>query len=230
MLELGVFKGNFARVLLQQCPSLEQYYMLDPWRHLEDWNKPANKSDEIFEQFLAETMEKTDFAREKRVILRGKTTEVIDRVPDGSLDFVYIDGDHSLKGISIDLIAMLPKIAQGGWIGGDDFCPSVWQHPAKFEPTLVFPFVVYFAEAIGATIYALPHSQFLLRTPVDKQFSFVDLTGGTYPRPELGAQLAPKKVLWQSISDLLPLRKKDLKKVQRLVRKATRFGRAHVSS
>ena len=33
-------------------------------------------------------------------MLRGTTTEVIDRVPDRSVDFAYIDGDHTLRGIT----------------------------------------------------------------------------------------------------------------------------------
>ena len=54
----------------------------------------------------------------KVVILRGRTKEVIDQVPDNSLDFAYIDGDHTLRGITIDLMNVLPKIKEGGIIGG----------------------------------------------------------------------------------------------------------------
>jgi hypothetical protein len=41
--------------------------------------------------------------------LRGKTTEVIDKIPDASLDIVYIDGDHMLRGITIDLCQSPPR-------------------------------------------------------------------------------------------------------------------------
>jgi len=159
MAELGVYRGEFASAILDKCGSVEKYYMIDPWRHLDDWNKPANRSNDDFEKFFAETKSKTEFAAEKRIILRGKTTEVINQIPDEELDFAYVDGDHTLKGISIDLIRLFPKIKTGGWIGGDDFCRSIWQHATAFEPTLVFPFAVYFAEAVGALIYALPYSQ-----------------------------------------------------------------------
>ena len=74
MVELGVYKGDFASKILEKCDFLEKYYMIDPWRHLENWNKPANKSDEIFEQFLSETKAKTDFAADKRIILRGRSS------------------------------------------------------------------------------------------------------------------------------------------------------------
>lgn len=188
MAEIGVYKGDFSAILLEKCHSIEKYYMLDPWRHLDNWNKPANTNDHTFEQFLLETQSKTDFAAEKRIILRGKTTEVVNQIADDELDFAYIDGDHTLKGISIDLIRLYPKIRLGGWIGGDDFSKSIWQHHATFEPTLVFPFAVYFAEAVGAQIYALPNSQFLIEKHENDTFSFIDLTN-SYGDTSLGNQL-----------------------------------------
>lgn len=191
--ELGVYKGDFAAKLLKKCDSIEKYYMIDPWRQLDDWNKPANKEDNVFEKFLSQTKSQTDFASEKRIILRGKTTEVVDKITDGELDYAYIDGDHTLKGISIDLIRLFPKVKDGGWIGGDDFSKTVWQHSTKYEPTLVFPFAVYFAEAVDATIYALPNSQFLLAKDSTQSFNFIDLTGD-YQDTGLKEQFNPDKI------------------------------------
>jgi hypothetical protein len=174
--EIGVYRGGFAARLLDECPGIATYYMIDPWRHLDDWNKPANKGDDVFERYLEQTLKKTDAWSEKRVVLRGRTTEVIGDVPDGSLDLAYIDGDHTLRGITVDLIKVFPKVRAGGWIGGDDLSPSIWQHDAAYEPTLVFPFAVHFAEAVDARIYALPHKQFLIEK-ADTGFELIDLTG-----------------------------------------------------
>lgn len=194
MVEVGVYKGDFAAVLLERCQSIEKYYMIDPWRHLEDWNKPANQDDTAFVRFFQAAKAKTDFAASRRVILRGKTTEVIDQIPDGELDFAYIDGDHTLKGIAIDLVRVFPKVRPGGYIGGDDFTPTIWQHNTTFEPTLVHPFAVYFAEAVGATIFALPNSQFCMQRTEHEGFSFVDITG-QYRELTLRNQMAPEKLL-----------------------------------
>jgi len=49
------------------------------------------------------------------------------------------------------------------------------QHDAAYEPTLVCPFAVYFAEAIGLPFVALPHKQLLIQKAADGAFSFVDL-------------------------------------------------------
>jgi predicted O-methyltransferase YrrM len=189
--EIGVYRGDFAARLLRDCPSISRYYMVDPWRHLDDWNKPANRADDVFERFFQEVLDKTSAHEEKRVVLRGRTSEVVDQVPDEGLDFTYIDGDHTLRGITIDLVRVWPKVRDGGWIGGDDFRRSIWQHGEEFEPTLVFPFAVYFAEAVGARVYGLPKSQFLIEKRQGGGYAFVDLTG-RYRKTELRAQLAPK--------------------------------------
>src|SRR5450755_2317893 len=69
MAEVGVYRGEFATVVLQRCECLTRYYMIDPWRHLNDWNKPANHDDSVLGEFFRETKAKTDFAAAKRVIL-----------------------------------------------------------------------------------------------------------------------------------------------------------------
>jgi hypothetical protein len=217
MVELGVYRGDFAAQLLEECDSIEKYYMIDPWRHLDNWNKPANKNSDIFEQYLSETKSKTDFAGERRIILRGKTTEVVEEIPNGELDFAYIDGDHTLKGISIDLIRIFPKIKVGGFIGGDDFKRTVWQHGTTFEPTLVFPFAVYFAEAVGARIYALPDSQFLMERNNVESFDFIDLTGN-YGDVGLRKQFHLNKMLKLKLTEALFI-KKIIKKARQIVSK-----------
>jgi Methyltransferase domain len=191
--EIGVYRGRFAARMLADCPAIETYYMVDPWRNLEDWNKPANTSDDEFERIFREAMERTGKHEDKRVVLRGTTTEVIDHVPDASVDFAYIDGDHTLRGITIDLIKVFPKVRAGGWIGGDDFTPSIWQHADEYEPTLVFPLAVHFAEAVGARIYGLPHKQFLIEKTGDGDHAFTDLTG-RYGDTGLRRQLAQREV------------------------------------
>lgn len=177
VLEVGVWKGDFARQILQECESIERYYMVDPWANLPDWNKPLNVAPEIFERAYAEALQKTAFASAKIKVLRGRTKDVIGSIPDGSLDFAYLDGDHTLRGIAIDLIKVLPKIKEGGFIGGDDFAKDPWQHSARFEPTLVCPFSVYFAEAMDLPIVALPFDQFLIHKRAGGHFSFTDTTG-----------------------------------------------------
>lgn len=43
------------------------------------------------------------------------------QVPDDSLDFVFIDGDHSEYGVIADLISWRPKVRHGGYLTGHDW-------------------------------------------------------------------------------------------------------------
>jgi hypothetical protein len=177
MAEIGVWKGDFAANILASISHLEIYFMIDPWANLPDWNKPYNVKPEIFESIYQEMLDKTDFATEKRKILRGRTKEVIHKIPDESLDFIYIDGDHTLRGITIDLITLWPKIKQGGFIGGDDFTATPWQHDVAYEPTMVCPLSIYFSEAMNVPIMAPGFCQFLIQKDDRLGFSFLDLRG-----------------------------------------------------
>lgn len=186
--EIGVFRGKFAERVLDESPGITDYYMIDPWRHLEDWNKPANRAADEFHQIFEEAMGRTARHEDRRVVLRGRTSEVIDKIPDGHLDLAYIDGDHTLRGIAIDLIRVWDKVRPGGWIGGDDFKRTIWQHGQSFEPTMVFPFAVYFAEAVGCPVHALPFKQFLIEKAPARGFSFTDLTD-SYPPTDILRQI-----------------------------------------
>jgi 8-oxo-dGTP pyrophosphatase MutT (NUDIX family) len=191
--EVGVWKGEFAADLLRSCPTIRAYYMLDPWRHLSGWNKPFNVPDEHFEAVRREAMERTAFAGDRRHVLRGTTVEVAGDLPDRSLDLCYIDGDHTLRGIVIDLIRLFPKVRDGGVLAGDDFAPSAWQHDPRFEPTLVFPAALYFAEATGSLVYGLPHDQFAIVVDRSRDSSeFRDLTR-RYSEPTLAAALRGRR-------------------------------------
>lgn len=175
--EIGVWRGDFAAVILRECPFIRTYLMIDPWNYLPDWNKPLNISSSEFSEIYRDAIEKTRFASNKIEVLRGRTKDVVDSILNDSLDFVYIDGDHTLRGITIDLIKIFPKVKSGGYIAGDDFTKSPWQHTSNFEPTLVCPFAVYFAEAMNVPIAILPHNQFLIRKDSHSGFAIEDATG-----------------------------------------------------
>ena len=177
MAEIGIWTAEVATHLLTQCEQIERYYMVDPWAPQPDWNGPYNVDSDRFAENYAIAMKNTAFAADRRVVLRGDTLSMIDKIPDNSLDMVYIDGDHTLRGITIDLIKVFPKIKEGGLIGGDDFINTPWQHGVTYEPTLVCPFSVYFAEAMNVPIVALPHKQFLISKTAGVPHTFTDLTG-----------------------------------------------------
>lgn len=52
------------------------------------------------------------------------STNYANTVPDSSLDFVYIDGDHSYEACKHDITVWWPKIKPGGILSGHDFAAS----------------------------------------------------------------------------------------------------------
>lgn len=54
-------------------------------------------------------------------VKHGKFTDVAAQYQDGSIDFLFFDGCCHYEGFVEELAAWLPKVKEGGWIGGHDF-------------------------------------------------------------------------------------------------------------
>jgi hypothetical protein len=93
------------------------------------------------------------------------------------MDFIYFDGDHTLRGITMDLLVALKKVRPGGNIGGDDLTKTVWQHGQEFSPSMVFPYVVYWAEANNFPIWTLWNRQWPVLAEPKKGFRWHDHGG-----------------------------------------------------
>ena len=62
------------------------------------------------------------FGWDKRVkVLQMRTVEEAELVEDKSLDFVFIDADHSYSGCLADIKAWTPKVRPGGMVSGHDY-------------------------------------------------------------------------------------------------------------
>jgi hypothetical protein len=120
--EIGVDKGGFSNHMLSKS-DLEMYYCIDPWidnfgsGHLEGYFDPngGNRKQECADQLQ-------EFIDAERVeLVQATGLEVSSEIPDNYLDFVYIDGDHSLEGIFYDIYAWTPKVRTGGIVAGHDY-------------------------------------------------------------------------------------------------------------
>ena len=71
---------------------------------------------------------KNAFARkfkDKVEQINKTSAEAVVEFEDNTLDFVYIDGDHTYEGVKRDILLWLPKIKTDGIIGGHDYRCSV---------------------------------------------------------------------------------------------------------
>jgi predicted O-methyltransferase YrrM len=73
--------------------------------------------DKLFEKFLENT------ERVKHIITPVRTDSVSasKNYQDNSLDFVFIDGDHSYEACKADILAWLPKMKNGSILAGHDY-------------------------------------------------------------------------------------------------------------
>ena len=60
--------------------------------------------------------------------IRLTSTQASRLYEDESLDFVFIDADHTKEGIEADLLCWFPKVKKGGVLAGHD-----WDYPAIKE-------------------------------------------------------------------------------------------------
>lgn len=117
--EVGVQAGIFSRRILDTWGG--ELLMVDFWGPIPGYEDVANVS-QLEHHNLLELARKVeeDFSPRAKIV-RGLSVEVAQHVPPQSLDFVYLDADHSYKGVMEDLKAWIGKVRPGGAIGGHDY-------------------------------------------------------------------------------------------------------------
>lgn len=122
--ELGVWKGATYKHLLKACPDLEltgvDLYAPQPDnKGPEKWVEGENGHDWDHERYYNEIMHFAN-KRDNAHFLRMTTAEAATHIKDGSLDFVFIDADHSYEGVFNDIVNWAPKVKKGGAVMGHD--------------------------------------------------------------------------------------------------------------
>lgn len=116
--EVGVFKGEYT---LDFANANLKVFTIDPWSAYHDFPDQA-----VMDSYYEQT--KQGLAGTTAEIIRKPSLEAVSQFEDNSLDFVYIDGDHELKGVLDDIWYWYPKVRSGGIISGHDFIQFRGQH------------------------------------------------------------------------------------------------------
>ena len=119
--EIGSCIGNNAKKMLDTWDGLSKLYLVDSFDTCPDFKDPAEQ-----EKNKKSLLDR--FKDEPRVkIILKKSVETAKRFKDESIDFIYIDANHTYKAVMDDVTAWTPKVKKGGIIGGHDyeyFCPT----------------------------------------------------------------------------------------------------------
>jgi predicted O-methyltransferase YrrM len=114
MAEIGSHIGGSAGIFIAHLKP-EKIYCVDSWH-----DGPQRE------------WEFDRFARPHPQVVKVKldTAAGASQFKDFSLDFVYIDADHSYAYVRRDIALWTPKVRIGGWIGGHDY---VWRFPGVLQ-------------------------------------------------------------------------------------------------
>mgnify|MGYP000389087270 CR=1 FL=1 len=124
MVEIGSYKGE-STLMFASSFAFDTIYSIDPL---------VGMSNNIQEEFNQNTKlfkgNGTGIGDIKVEHIKEYSFDAVERFKDESLDFVYIDGDHSFDNVARDILLYLPKIKKTGFIGGHDYSP---EHPGVRE-------------------------------------------------------------------------------------------------
>jgi hypothetical protein len=129
--EIGVWQGDFSAELIHAL-NPRRLHLIDPWVMRDDgihraaWYGSDNRPD--MEAIYAGVMRRFEAEREKGtvVIHRETSKEALQKLPDESLDFIYIDGDHEFSAVREDCFLGYDKVRPGGLLCGDDYALGRW--------------------------------------------------------------------------------------------------------
>ena len=112
--EIGVCFGYYSNILCQNIPGLKLIA-------IDNWNNPKNSRREISRKISGEEETRKLLSPYKATIIKKDSIDAAKDVPDESLDFVFIDADHSYKSVKKDIEVWSKKVKVGGIIAGHDY-------------------------------------------------------------------------------------------------------------
>jgi hypothetical protein len=118
--EIGVDGGDFSWHLLNNT-CISKLYCVDCWMDNFGSDFRPGAYDPIGENRKKKAINKLIEFDGRFQIVHDDSFNASQVVPNNSLDFCYIDGDHSLEGIYVDLYTWIHKVKKGGIISGHDF-------------------------------------------------------------------------------------------------------------
>ena len=136
--ELGTFKGMFSKTILNNW--FGKLYMVDVWRPLsiEEYDDASNHREHI--DAYSEAMFNISGYEDRAYMLRMYGNDASELFEDNSLDFIYIDANHTYEGVKVDIEKWYPKIKKGGLISGHDYLPKhFYENGEKDIPLYLFP-------------------------------------------------------------------------------------------
>lgn len=114
--EIGVSKGHLSEAMFKTIPDLK-LYCVDIWQPYKGnrWSASQNRNDEYFK------IAKERLSKYNAMLMKESSMDAVKKFEPESLDFVYIDSNHSFDYVMEDLINWSRVVKSGGIVSGDDY-------------------------------------------------------------------------------------------------------------
>ena len=113
--EIGSWLGDNAIDMLMNWSDISKLYLVDSFEVCPDF-RDAEVQQSNKEKFLTRLG-----TEQKASIILERSVDASKRFDNESLDFIYIDANHTYDAIKQDIDVWTPKIKKGGIIGGHDY-------------------------------------------------------------------------------------------------------------
>lgn len=121
-LEIGAFMGESTHMFLSSGLFRGGFTVIDPWTGpITDYGGDNFTWGEVKSEFERNMSVFAGKNWQPIKIMRAFSENVYNAIEDESLDFIYIDGDHTYRGVKEDIKNYLPKLKKGGLIAGHDY-------------------------------------------------------------------------------------------------------------
>ena len=116
--EVGTFRGEFAADLLSKWPG--RLICIDPWETMHDHEYLDGCNRANMDQIHQDALVRLATYGDRVELCRMRSADAHHSIPDESLEFVYLDGNHDFPHASEDFENFWPKIRPGGILGMHD--------------------------------------------------------------------------------------------------------------
>jgi len=122
--EIGVCHAENFCHMLETCDNIQKLIGIDPYIQYDDFGGPVVQDIvDIFKDATLKNLELLD-AGDRAEIRMMTSDDAALTIEDGSLDFVFIDGNHSQEYVHRDLRNYYEKVKVGGIFAGHDYSMS----------------------------------------------------------------------------------------------------------
>ena len=124
-IEIGTSCAESTYLLLEKCPNITHLITIDPYQQFEDWIGTITQEILDKQKDIARRNLEGFGDRVERWIMTSD--EAAKKFEPESMDFIFVDGDHSYEGVKKDCHVYYPFLKKGGFFCGHDysFLPEV---------------------------------------------------------------------------------------------------------